>query len=368
MLVKKKLKLHEVFKVLALFFVFFSCVLFSQSPEKPKNIILLIGDGMGTNYVSAAVLSFHDNPFRKFTSIGFSITSAANKLVTESAAAATAISTGYRTDYYYVGIDTLGNPINTIFEEAERLGLSTGLVVTSNVTNATPAAFVAHVLNRKDETTIAKQFLDLDIDLVIGGGAKYFNRADSISFRTHFDELRNNGYEIYTNSDELFANHPEDKFYALLEEEHLKKASERNYSLSNLTQRALENLSLSDQGFVLMVEGSQIDWGGHENNQDYILSELKDFCGAVNLALDFADKDENTLVLVTADHETGGMSINGGNLDGSELAMKFTTTGHTAGMVGVFAKGPGEELFRGIYENFILGRNLFRLLNPNYSF
>jgi alkaline phosphatase len=357
------------FKTLALVIIYSCGVLFSQNTQRPKNIIILIGDGMGANYVSAAVLNLPQNPFRKFNSVGFSITRAANKLVTDSAPAATAISTGYRTNSYCVGVDSLGNPLTNIFEEAETLNLSTGLVVTCTITHATPAAFVAHVFSRKEETSIAKQFLDKDIDVVIGGGAKYFNDPTASSSGINgFDILERKGYEIYKNADELFSGKPKNKFYALLENEHLKKAADRNYSLADLTTKALSLLSKNGNGFILMVEGSQIDWGAHENNPEYVLSELNDLCGAINAALDFADSDGNTLVVVTADHETGGMSINDGKPDGSEITMKYTTGGHSAEMVGVFAKGPGEELFRGVYDNYMIGRNLFQLLNPDFQF
>lgn len=344
-------------------------LLFSQTQQKPRNIIILIGDGMGTNYVSAAVLNLPNSPFRKFTTVGFSVTRAVDRFITESAASATAISTGHRTNHHYVGLDTLGNSVTNIFEEAEKLNLSTGLVVTCTVTHATAAAFVAHVISRKEETAIAKQFLDKDIDVVIGGGAKFFYDFGTVSSGSKgFDVLKQKGYDIYQNAEELFASRLENKFYGLLEKEHLKKAAERTYSLADLTKKALLLLSKNENGFVLMIEGSQIDWGGHNNNQEYIMTELSDFCGAINYALDFAEKDENTLVLVTSDHETGGMSINDGKIDGSELTMKFTTTGHTAGMVGVFAKGPGEELFAGVFNIEMIGRNLFQLINPDFKF
>ena len=359
----------KVLKAFALTAVISVSVIFSQSTQRPQNIIILIGDGMGSNYVSAAVLNLPNSPFRKFTSIGFSITCAADKLITDSAPGATALSTGYRTNYYYIGVDTLGNHLPTIFDEAERLNLSTGLVVTSTVTHATPAAFVAHTINRKEEKEIAKQFTNKDIDVVIGGGAKYFsNDVASSSGSSNFDILKQNGYDVYTNIEDLLDIQPRNKFYALLEEEQLKRTKERNYSLADLTRKALPVLSKNEKGFILMIEGSQIDWGAHENNQEYTLSELSDFCGAINVALDFAEEDGNTLVVVTADHETGGMSINGGKPDGSEIIMKFTTTGHTAEMVGVFAKGPGEELFRGVYDNYMIGRKLFQLLNPDFQF
>ena len=359
----------KVLRAIVLIIVFSCGVLFSQNTQRPKNIIILIGDGMGANYVSAAVLNFPNNPFRKFTSVGFSITCAADKLITDSGAAATAIATGYPTNYRVVGVDTLGNRLTSIFEIAERLNLSTGIVVTCSITDATPASFVAHVISRKEETAIANQFLENDIDVVIGGGAKYFHEAEaSSSIVNGFDILLSHGYDIYRNADELLTSQPNNKFYALLEEEHLKRTKDRNYSLADLTNKALPVLSQNENGFILMIEGSQIDWGGHENNQDYIMSELKDFCGAIDVALDFAEQNGNTLVVVTADHETGGMSINDGKPDGSNLTLKFTTKGHSAEMVGVFAKGPGEELFRGVYDNYMIGRNLFRLLNPEFQF
>ncbi len=358
-----------VLRILFLIFFLSFQSIFSGSTERPKNIIILIGDGMGISYVSAAVLQNQNNPFRKFTSIGLSVTCSADKLITDSAAGATAISTGHRTKNQYVDVDSLGNSLRNIFDEAEKLGLATGIVVTSTVTHATPAAFVSHVISRKEETEIAKQYLQKDIDVVIGGGAKYFLIPDTLNnFQTGLDHLLSKGYQIFRNADELLYTHHRDKFFALIEDDHLKKAEERNYSLADLTVKALEVLSRSQDGFILMIEGSQIDWGGHDNNQSQLLSELNDFCGAVGTALEFAEQNDKTLVLVTADHETGGMSINGGKHDGSNLELEFTSKGHTAEMVGVFAKGPGEELFRGIYDNHMIGRKLFYLINSEIEF
>lgn len=358
----------KFFKAFVSVLVLISVFLFAQSSPRPQNIIILIGDGMGVNYVSTEVLSNPGNPFQKFNSVGLSITKAANKLITDSAPGASAISTGYRINYLSVAVDTSSTPIPTIFDEAEKQGLITGIVVTSSITDATPAAFVAHVSNRKEETEIARQFLNKNIEVVIGGGIAYF--SDSIlidSKRNGLDVLRENGYKIFSDFGHLQSSPPSSKFYALFGNKHLPKASDRNYSLSQLTEIALAHLSKNENGFVLMVEGSQIDWGGHQNDQEYILSEMNDFCGAISAALKFA-QTSNTLVLVTADHETGGMAITDGKPDGSDLKFKFNSTGHTAEMVGVFAKGPGEEHFRGVYDNFMIGRKLFYLLNPNYHF
>lgn len=358
----------NLIRILTIFLFVNLSVTFSQKINNPKNIIILIEDGMGVNYVSASVLSNIDSPFRKFSSIGLSITKVANKLVTDSAPGATAISTGVSVNYLAVSEDAFGNHLKTIFDEAKNLGLSTGMVVTSSITDATPAAFVAHVSNRKAQIEIAKQYLNKDVDVVIGGGEEFFSDSLLIKHNINWtDVLRRADYEIILSPDSLFNKKPTNKFYALLGKKHLSRANERNYSLADLTKLALNALSNNENGFVLLIEGSQIDWGGHENDRDYILSELEDFAGVIDVALEFAD-NTNTLVLVTADHETGGMSITDGKIDGSDLTMKFTTTGHTAEMVGVFAKGPGEELFRGIYENYLIGRKLFQLINPSYKF
>jgi alkaline phosphatase len=353
------------------FFLLFSYILFAQ--DKPKNIIILIGDGMGVNYVSASYIALDNDPFKKFTSVGLSATSSLDRLVTDSAAGATAISTGHRTSYFAVSVTPANEPLLTLFEHAETLNKATGVIATSTVTHATPAAFLAHVLNRKDETEIARQYLERNVDVVIGGGRSFFlpkemngKREDNIDLTA---EIERKDYSLYLSIDDLLSSsNISNKFYALLDSTSIPKAAERNYTLADLFNKAIERLSLNENGFLLMVEGSQIDWGGHDNDQEYLMTELYDFNTAVNAALDFAEKDGNTLVLVTGDHETGGMSINGGNPDGSNLQLKFTTGGHTAGFVGVFAAGPGEELFRGVYDNFMIGRNLFQLLDSNFSF
>jgi alkaline phosphatase len=341
--------------------------------NKPKNIIILIGDGMGIGQLSASVLSLENDPYRNFTSIGFSITCSADKLITDSAAGATAIATGYRTNYYYVSIDPETEEDQlTLFEHAEKFNISTGVIATSTITHATPAAFLSHVKSRKDEHLIAEQFLNRNVDVVIGGGAGFFIpksqqglREDNLNL---VEKINSRGYKYFNNYEDLKSRNNTDKFYALLEPAGLKRASERNYSLGDLTSIALETLSKNENGFMLMVEGSQIDWASHDHLTDHLLSELEDFNEAINVALEFAEKDGNTLILITADHETGGASINGGTVDGKDLVLKYTTGGHTAGLVGVFAKGPGEELFRGVYENYMIGRKLFNLLDETIQF
>lgn len=357
--------------------IIFAFSLLNAQDVKPKNIIILIGDGMGINYVGANLLQDKNSPFYKFTTTGLSITCSADNLITDSAAGATAIATGYLTKNKYISVDTLGNSLNTLFELAEKLNLATGIVVTASVSHATPGAFVAHSISRYDQTSIAVQMIDKDLDLVIGGGLKYFipksDSGEREDNRNLIRELENKNYKFAQDYSELVSipdsvNH----IYALLADDGLQEASQRNYSLGDLTRKAIDHLKQNQNGFVLMIEGSQIDWAGHDQKSDMLLNEEKDFASAIKEALDFAQQDKNTLVLVTSDHETGGMSVikaikNINKLE-PELELGFTSKGHTPSPVGVFAFGPGEEIFKGIMRINQIGQKLFYLLDSSIKF
>jgi alkaline phosphatase len=340
---------------------------------KPKNIIILIGDGMGINYVGASVLQNPDSPFKQFKTIGLSITCSADKLITDSAAGATAVATGYLTNNKYVSVDTLGNPLYTIFEQSKKLGLSTGIIVTSSVAHATPGAFVAHTKDRYDQVEIAYQMVNQNIDMVIGGGLKYFlpkslsgEREDKLNLK---EKLYGKGYYLPDSFKELSVIPDSVKqIYALFEMDGLPEASKRNYTLGDLTKKAIDHLSTNVDGFILMIEGSQIDWAGHDHKSKELLDEMNDFSSAVRQALDFAKTDGNTLVVVTSDHETGGMSIIKGSKDANDLELSYTTGGHTPSPVGIFSFGPGEELFNGIMNINQIGQKLFFLLDSSYKF
>jgi alkaline phosphatase len=357
---------------LIFYLLFLSSLIFAQETERPKNIIILIGDGMGLNYVSADILRYNSSPFKRFSTIGLAITKSIDDLITDSAAAATAIATGYPTKNRYISVDTSYNKLYTIFEHAEKLGLSTGVVVTDEVVGATPAAFVTHHHSRNEKKEIAEQFLDIDIDVVIGGGAKYFLSADTRHSDEEelnlVDELKSKGYNFYYDFDGLSESVNFDKVFALLDDEALPKADKRDYSLGDLTSLALKHLTVSEKGFLLLVEGAQIDWAGHDENADYLLSEMDDFSTALKIAIDFAEKEGSTLVIATSDHETGGMTITDGSFDGENLKIEFLNSHHTAGFVGVFAYGPGEKLFGGIYDNHLIGRKIFHLMDESYQF
>ena len=315
-----------------------------------KNVIFLIGDGMGTSQVYAGLLSNKGESYLKSMPVsGYSKTNSSDDLITDSAAGATAFSIGEKTYNGAIGVDKNEVPKKTILEMAEEKGLGTGLIATCAITHATPASFIAHQQNRGMQEEIAADFLKTDIDLFIGGGRKYFNqRTDG---RDLLIELEAKGYNVITSMDSLkFAK--KGNIAALIEEEHPQPAAlGRDDMLQNASEFAIKKLKKNKNGFFLMIEGSQIDWGGHDNNVPYIVTEMLDFDRTLGEVLKFAASDGETLVVVTADHETGGFSVNGGSLETGVVEGKFTTGGHTGVMVPVFAYGPQAELFSGVMEN-----------------
>lgn len=339
--------------------------IFPQCDNKPKNIILLIGDGMGIGQISMAVYNQPDNnPFKKFKTVGFSITASASALITDSGAGATAFALGEKSYNHAIGVDANKVAQKNVFEMAQEKGYSTGVIATSSLTDATPASFVAHVPERKEEFTIAEQFSNAKIDIAFGGGLCFFADSANGGERSKNDnlltKLQGNGYKVYTDYDALAEAGINSKTYAILDYKGLKKGPERKYTLGDLTEKALSYLSSDEDGFILMIEGSQIDWGSHANDNSYAMGELTDFMTAINKALEFAEKDGETLVIVTADHETGGAAVNEGARGSVKLG--FLVKSHTANMVGIFAKGPCESLFGGVMENNQIGLNLRSLL------
>ena len=329
--------------------------------QKPKNIILLIGDGMGLSEVSASLYYGDKKPnFERFPVIGLSKTSAASDLITDSAAGATAFSAGIKTYNGAIGVDGDTIAVPTIIEDLEKRGYATGLIATSSIVHATPASFFAHVKSRQLYNEIATYLPPSNIDFFAGGGQKFFsNRKDSLDLML---QLNNYGYDTFT--EKLPEEISENKMAILLASDGMPKMLEnRGDYLTNATKLGLKKLSENKKGFFIMIEGSQIDWGGHNNDAEYLISELLDFDKAVGAALDFAAKDGNTLVIVTADHETGGFTLAAENNNYNKLKPLFSTGSHSATMVPVFAKGPGQELFGGIYENIAIHEKMKLLLD-----
>jgi alkaline phosphatase len=351
----------------------------------------------------------------EFPVAGLVDTRASTSKVTDSAAAGTALSSGVRTYNGAIGMDPDSNSVTTVLEVAKRRGLAVGLVATSSITHATPAAFASHVPRRSMEFEIARQLVDADVDVILGGGRRFFDpsvRPDSIDLHARIQQ----SYRyIETEADlECLQTSRVERLFGLFADEALPPAPDRTPSLPAMTRVALEVLDHDPDGFFLMVEASQPDWRGHDRDPlAAIEAEVLDLDSAVAVALEYQARHPETLIVVTADHETGGLAIQqmassrvltraaattdttvarlteakglmdaglatladsiSGSLrelsgllreraevmeDSTTLVARYTTGSHTAQMVPLFASGPGSEVFGGIKENWRIGELL----------
>ncbi len=333
--------------LLLLFPIFFSCCNDCSKHTTP-NIILLIGDGMGLSQISASMYANgNKSALEEFTTIGLVKTHAADNLVTDSASSATAMASGEKTNNGTLGINATNDTLTSILEIFEAKNYRSALLSTATITHATPAAFYAKVLSRGEYETIASQLSNHDVDIFVGGGKKHFDqRSDSINIL----EKMSKKYDIVNDLQSFIDSKNPNIGYFIAEESPIPVSKGRTPSLGAITKATLDKFRNPEkQPFFMMIEGAQIDWGGHANDTDYIVSEFKDFNGAVKEALAYAKRNTNTLVIVTADHETGGFAFDGESIE----AMKgsFTTLKHTATMVPVFAYGPSSKKFSGIMDN-----------------
>ncbi len=334
----------------------------NNESDKPKNIILLIGDGMGLTQLYAGY-TYNQGKLNitRFPVVGIQKTNSFDDYITGSASSGTAISSGKKTNNGMIGMGPDTTRLVSILELADKNDLATGIISTSAVTHATPASFIAHQVSRHMYEEIAADFLSVDVDVVIGGGKDHFTkRKDGLDLT---DSLEKMGYGIYTALEDVPLE--EEKIYCFTAPGHNPKYTDnRGNMLPDATRKALDILGQDENGFFLIVEGSQIDWGGHDNNTDYIVNEVIDFDNAVGVALEYAKEKGNTLVIVTADHETGGMAINNGNIETGQVEGAFTTGGHTGVWVPVFTYGPAAIDFSGFYEN----TDLFVKMKKAFSF
>lgn len=276
---------------------------------KLKNVILFIGDGMGVSQVTLARLATGGAKgglcLDELPVSGLAKTHSANNLVTDSAAAATALASGHKTNNAAIGIAPDGSVIKTLLEEAREMGLATGLVTTVRITHATPAPFATHVDNRSKESEIAQKLLDADVDLLMGGGLKYFSPELLTAYG-------NKGYDVVTKREDLKKSDANKRLLALFHQDHLPWVLDRTAeipSLAEMTLAAIERLSKNSKGFFLMVEGGRIDMACHVFAAWDSVHETIDFDDAVRVARDWAKPSKDTLIVVTADHATGGLAI-----------------------------------------------------------
>jgi alkaline phosphatase len=333
-----------------------------ETPEI-KNVIFMIGDGMGLPAVYAA-MSVSDVPLNieRCPVTGLQKTFSSDNYITDSAAAGTALATGEKTKNGVIGMNSQGAKAKSILEIAEDNGLVTGMVSTSAITHATPASFIAHQSSRGSYEDIAVDFLKTDIDVFIGGGYDHFaNRKDKLNL---LDSLKSRGYEVDASMDMILKS-ASLKLAGLTAPAHNPyRLNGRGDMLPQASGKAISILNKNPKGFFLMIEGSQVDFAGHANYADTLIDETLDFDKAVGVALDFAKNDGHTLVVITADHETGGVTITGGNLQTHKVKLSFSTKDHTAVMIPVYAFGPGAEKFTGIYDN----TQIFQKILASYRF
>ena len=328
----------------------------SSLHKKPKNIILMIGDGLGLSAVSAS-LFYQENPsnFERFTTVGLIKTSSSSELITDSASGATAFACGIKTYNGAIGVNKDTLAVETIVEHLNKRNIATGIISTSSIVHATPASFYAHSKYRRLYEEIATFLPTSGMDFIAGGGLGFFNKRKDK--KDYLGELRANSYKVDTIAlpsmiPEISSDGAETKHAFLLAPNGMPTMIEgRGDFLPDATKLALQTMTANEEGFFLMIEGSQIDWGGHNNNAEYLISELLDFDKTIGVALDFAIRDGETLVIVTADHETGGFTLAADGSDYNKIKPTFSTGGHSATMIPVFAEGPGAMLFGGLYEN-----------------
>ena len=369
-----------------------------NNAPKVKNVIYLIGDGMGFGAVSSLLLSEDEaTGFEMAPVIGLSETCSANNYVTDSAAGGTALATGTRTNNGYVGADPDGNQLTSVLRKAQTLGKKTAIVVNTTLTEAPPGAFYGGVTSRKFVYDIAKQFTESEVDLAIGGGLDHFiGRPDSLDLTATLIEK---GYDVYLNW-ETVLNTDSDKFVGILPLSDLHRREENNGTasaaegqevclaaqlaalnedatathlseptvyLEKATKKALDVLTRTsdENGFFLMIESAIIDGYGHNNDSDGMIVEMKEFGCTLKQMIEYVNNHPETLLVVTADHETGGTGVYyNGHTPGNEgpLKLKFSTSGHTGTVVPIFAYGAGAENFAGVMKNIDIPKKIEALM------
>lgn len=333
----------------------------SDGASKPvKNIILLIGDGTG---LAQWYSGFTGNKGRlnlfNMKHIGFSLTPSADSYITESAAGASAIATGNKTNNNFVSVLPDSSVVPSIPEILIKKNIRTAIISTGDITDATPAAFYAHVPNRNYSEKIAAHFLQSDADILMGGGRGNFNkRADG---KDLLKDIQQKGYTVlddYNNLDTV-----KNSKVVVLDD----KAGQRSYrGRSNFLQKALAHstntLKKNKAGFFIMAEGAQIDWAAHNNQMEWMVQEVQDLDKAVGDMMRYVDENKETLLIVTADHETGGLTLLNGNLKTGDVSGHYSSDDHTALCVPVFAYGPQANLFTGVYHNTEIFNKILKLL------
>lgn len=387
-----KRNILNILSMLALILLTAACC----NVKKPEveNVIYLIGDGMGFGAVTSLLVSEDSlTGFEQAPVIGLSETCSANNYVTDSPAGGTALATGTRTNNGYLGVDPEGNQLTSILRKAQGMGKKTGIVVNTTLTEATPGAFYAGVTSRYMVFDIARQFTESGVDVAIGSGLDHFiNRPDSLDLTATLIEK---GYDVYLSWENVL-NATSDKFVGILplcdvhrsksdnetagaaegqevclaaqlaaaaEDGNTTHLSEPTVYLEKATAKALDVLSRnSEDGFFLMIESAVIDGYGHNNDPEGLIEEMQEFDRTLRQLIEYVDGHPNTLLVVTADHETGGAGLDYCGYEAGKPRLNFSTHGHTGTVVPVFAYGAGAEAFAGVMKNTDLPKKIEELM------
>ena len=327
---------------------------------KVKNVILMIGDGMSLMHIEAAWTCNRGHLWLENAQYtGISKTPASNRLITDSGSGGTSLATGYKTRYHAVGVDSTGRPLESLNVLAHKAGKANGIAVTCRLWDATPCDFVAHNLDRNKEQALILDYLNAPLDYVFGGGAKYFEHRDD--GRNIFSELEKKGYRVARTLDELWRC-KSGKIYAVPYPVDTPVPAERGDLLAKASLKGIDLLNQNKNGFFMMIEGSQLDDYGHFNQLDMLMQETLDFDQTIGAVMKWAAADGQTLVVVTADHQTGGPTVLGGDYHTGTVQVNFSTRDHSGTMVPVYAFGPGSENFTGFMDNTEIFWKIKRLL------
>lgn len=334
-----------------------------QTPKgkKVKNVILMIGDGMSLMHVYTAWSANRGKLWlENAQATGLSKTWAVKKLVTDSGSGGTSLATGVKTVYHAVGVDPEGKPLTSLVDVAKELGKDAGMAVTCRLWDATPCDFCCHNIDRDKEEELVGDYPTSGVDFVFGGGAqKFTNRKDG---RDIFKELQKKGYHVSRTLDDFFAYDKNSRIFAVPYDKDTPLPDERGDLLARASMKGISLMNQNKNGFFMMIEGSQLDDYGHFNQLDLLMKETLDFDQTVGEVMKWAAKDGETLVVVTADHETGGLTLVNGNKDEGRVECCFSTKDHSGAMVPVYAFGPGAENFTGIFENTDVFKKIKKLM------
>lgn len=299
-----------------------------------KNIIFMIGDGMGENHIRAGEIYKGEKLNIQEIENKTYVTTSSKSEITDSAAAATALASGHKTNNGVVGKDENGNDLENLTEYFNSKGLKTGIIATQILNHATPAGFSAHNVSRFNYEEIAQSQIKSCVNIMLGGGREYFSKYES--------QILENNYKWINNVDELENIGKDEKVIGTFAEQSISQEDDR-VSLSKMTEVALSKLE-NDKGFFLMVEGSDIDTYSHKTDISKMLTEIIDFDEAVKTAMSYVDKHPDTLLIVTADHETGGLDLEGITTKEQLTNLLFKSNGaHTSRNVLLYAYGAGAE-------------------------